>query len=84
MLDRVRSLPLRRIYVIIYSNLNCNADYDHIFQNLFLFRYNVMSECWNEEAKIRPTFTDLRKKLGVLKKREVDFFSLDSFLDIDT
>ena len=43
-----------------------------------------MSECWNEEAKIRPTFTDLRKKLGVLKKGEVDFFSLDSFLDIDT
>lgn len=43
-----------------------------------------MSECWNEEAKIRPTFTDLREKLGVLKKREVDFFSLDSFLDIDT
>lgn len=43
-----------------------------------------MSECWYEEAKIRPTFTDLRKKLEVLKKREVDFFSLESFLDIDT
>ena len=35
----------------------------------FLYRYEVMRECWQRDPSLRPSFTDLCKKFDVLLDR---------------
>lgn len=45
---------------------NCNIAKKILNFEILNFRFDVMSHCWAELPANRPTFTKLRKRLGVL------------------
>ena len=43
--------------------------------------YNVMYYCWNDDANIRPTFSELVQLLDKLMLTETDYIELERFPD---
>ena len=40
-------------------------------------RYELMSECWNEDPSSRPSFSELIDRLEVIMTRDVPYCDLD-------
>jgi len=39
--------------------------------NVYIFRYDVMTRCWNLNPEFRPPFENLRKKMDTYLREEV-------------
>ena len=63
--------------IVHWSGLFRSAAIETFCHILFHYRYDLMSEGWNEDPSSRPSFSQLIDRLEVIMTRDVPYCDLD-------
>ena len=63
--------------IVDWSGLFCNAAILTFCHLLIHDRYELMSDCWDEDPSSRPSFSELIDRLEVIMTRDVPYCDLD-------